>query len=196
MPAVTRAEQQQRTRGALIDAARTHFSEDGYAMASLDRIASDAGYTRGAIYANFDGKPGLFLAVLDARLQSQIAELEAVGTDLDRLGQWRLRNAERERGLAWAVQEFRLVALRDDELRRQLRERERRLRHAFGGLIERASASLGIDLPITADQAAAALLALGDGLTQQHELDPDMVDQETFETVLSMLIRGAAQSHP
>lgn len=192
---MTRVEQQQRTRSALIETAREHFAEHGYGPASLDKIAADAGYTRGAIYANFDGKPGLFLAVLDARLRTQIGELEVIGTELDQLGQWRISNAERQRGLAWAVTEFRLVALRDEHLRARLRERDRMLRRAFAGLVERACNSLGIELPIPAEQAAAALLALGDGLTQQHELDPDTVHQNTFEAVLAMLIRGAPQSH-
>lgn len=194
MPAVTRAVQQHRTRTALIETAREHFAEHGYGAASLDKMAADAGYTRGAIYANFDGKSGLFLAVLDARLQTQISELEAIGTELDQLAEWRMNNAERQRGLAWAVTEFRLVALRDEHLRARLRERDRMLRRAFAGLVERACSSLGIALPIPAEQAAAALLALGDGLTQQHELDPDMVHQNTFEAVLAMLIRGVPPS--
>lgn len=193
---VRRAEQQQQTRTALIDVARRHFSAQGYSATSLDKIAAEAGFTRGAIYANFDGKPGLLLAVLDARLEDQVAELTEVGTDLDELARWRTHNAARERGLAWAVTEFRLVALRDDTLRSQLRERERTLRAAFADLVDQAAASLDLSLPIPSEQAAAALLALGDGLTQQHELDPEAIDQGTFEMVLALLIRGMQADDP
>lgn len=193
---MTRAEQQQRTRAALVEAARRHFSDHGYSAASLDKIAADAGFTRGAVYANFDGKPDLLLAVLDARLAEQVAALEAAGTDLGEIGRWRLGNAARERGLAWAVTEFRLIALRDEALRRRLQERERTLRAAFAGLVEQAVEALEIRLPIPSDQVAAALLALGDGLTQQHDVDPDGVDQETFEAVLAVLIRGLTSDRP
>lgn len=194
MVRISRAEQQQQTCKALVEAARRHFADDGYGRASLDKIAADAGYTRGAIYANFDGRPGLFLAVLDARLEDQIRELEAIGSDLAQLGRWRRANAQKERGLAWAVTEFRAAALRDDDLRDQFRDRERTLRRAFADLIGRRAADLKITLPVPVEQVAAALLALGDGLTEQHQLDPEGVDPATFDTVLATLIQGAKRS--
>lgn len=190
MPRLSRAEHQARTKAALIDVGRRHFAEHGYAKASLDKIAADAGFTRGAIYANFDGKAGLLLAVLDIRLQDQIRDLQAIGSDLGQLDEWRRANARKQRGLSLAVLEFRVVALRDDRVRRQLLERERTLRRAFADLISRAAADLGIELPLPDEQIAAALLALGDGLTQQQRVDPDGIDPSTFASVLAILIRN------
>ena len=190
MVRVSRVESQQQTREALVASARRHFGEVGYAKASLDRIAEDAGFTRGAVYANFEGKPGLLFAVLDARLEQQVAELEDAGGDLEALGAWRERNAAREAGLSLAVQEFRVVALRDDQLRAQLRDRERRVRAGFAEVIGRAADEAGVPLPLPAEDIAVVLLALGEGITQQHQLDPGQVDAGLFETTLALLIQA------
>ena len=62
------AQRQQETRNALVFAALAAFARDGYHAASLEGIANDAGFSKGAIYSNFDGKADLFLAVMDNNL--------------------------------------------------------------------------------------------------------------------------------
>jgi AcrR family transcriptional regulator len=64
MARLTRAQQQERTGAAILAAARAEFAEHGYAEAKIDRIADRADLTRGAVYSNFTGKRGLYLAVL------------------------------------------------------------------------------------------------------------------------------------
>ncbi|WP_106398414.1 TetR/AcrR family transcriptional regulator [Actinocorallia populi] len=72
MARLTRAEQQERTRAAVLVAARHEFAEHGYADAKVDRIAERADLTRGAVYSNFTGKRALYLAVLaDAAEQAR-----------------------------------------------------------------------------------------------------------------------------
>jgi AcrR family transcriptional regulator len=64
MVRLTRAQQQERTRAAVLAAARQEFAEHGYVEAKIDRIAERAELTRGAVYSNFPGKRALYLAVL------------------------------------------------------------------------------------------------------------------------------------
>jgi AcrR family transcriptional regulator len=64
MARLTRAQQQERTRAAVLTAAREEFTEHGYVDAKVDRIAERAELTRGAVYANFPSKRALYLAVL------------------------------------------------------------------------------------------------------------------------------------
>ena len=64
MVRLTRAQQQERTRAAVLAAAREEFAERGYAEAKVDRIAERAELTRGAVYSNFPSKRALYLAVL------------------------------------------------------------------------------------------------------------------------------------
>jgi AcrR family transcriptional regulator len=64
MVRLTRAQQQERTRAAVLAAALEEFAERGYVEATVDRIAERAELTRGAVYSNFPSKRALYLAVL------------------------------------------------------------------------------------------------------------------------------------
>src|SRR5580698_6596670 len=61
---LTRQESQAQTRATLLAVGREHFLRYGLGGAVAEKIAEDAGYSRGALYANFDGKEDLFLAVI------------------------------------------------------------------------------------------------------------------------------------
>jgi AcrR family transcriptional regulator len=61
----TQAERSARTRGALLESAARGLSRYGYGNLILERVASDAGYTRGALYHQFKDKEALALAVID-----------------------------------------------------------------------------------------------------------------------------------
>lgn len=69
-PAVTRtrrsqADRRAQTRSALLEAAARGLSRHGYANLVLERVAAEAGYTRGALYHQFAGKEDLALAVVE-----------------------------------------------------------------------------------------------------------------------------------
>src|SRR5271169_391372 len=64
------------TRARLIQSAEKVFARDGFEAAKLEEIAKDAGYTRGAFYANFESKEDLFLALLEKEIATRIAALE------------------------------------------------------------------------------------------------------------------------
>ncbi|MDO0931181.1 TetR/AcrR family transcriptional regulator [Streptomyces sp. DG2A-72] len=83
MARLTRAQQQERTRAAVLVAARQEFAEYDYAEAKIDRIAERAELTRGAVYSNFTGKRALYLAVLAdaAELARACAEPPAESPD-------------------------------------------------------------------------------------------------------------------
>ncbi|MBL7255711.1 TetR/AcrR family transcriptional regulator [Paractinoplanes lichenicola] len=71
---MTRAQQQERTKGAVLSAAKWEFSHFGYAGAKVDRIAERAELTRGAVYSNFPSKRSLYLAVLLAAAASPMPD--------------------------------------------------------------------------------------------------------------------------
>jgi AcrR family transcriptional regulator len=61
----TQAERRARTRAALLEAAARGISRYGYGNVVLERVANEAGYTRGALYHLFQGKEELALAVVE-----------------------------------------------------------------------------------------------------------------------------------
>ncbi len=59
------ADRSGRTRSALLESAARGLSQYGYGNLVLERVASEAGYTRGALYHQFKDKEDLALAVID-----------------------------------------------------------------------------------------------------------------------------------
>lgn len=65
MPAkLTKAEQTQRTRRAILGRARHLFATKGYAATGTEEIISELEITRGALYHQFGDKLGVFKAVI------------------------------------------------------------------------------------------------------------------------------------
>jgi AcrR family transcriptional regulator len=52
-PRVKQADRRARSRRALLESAARGLSRHGYGNLILDRVASEAGYTRGALYHQF-----------------------------------------------------------------------------------------------------------------------------------------------
>lgn len=80
----TQAERTERTRGALLAAARELFSERGIADTGRDDIAERAGVTRGALYHHFESKAAVAVAVIeavDAELTDRVVDAARRGTD-------------------------------------------------------------------------------------------------------------------
>jgi AcrR family transcriptional regulator len=61
----TQADRSARSRSALLESAARGLSRYGYGNLVLERVASEAGYTRGALYHQFRDKEDLALAVID-----------------------------------------------------------------------------------------------------------------------------------
>src|SRR5215469_13301842 len=69
----TQGERTAQTRAALLTAARRLFGAEGFAEVGAERIAREAGMTRGALYHQFADKADLFAAVLD-EVEAEIAQ--------------------------------------------------------------------------------------------------------------------------
>ena len=61
----TQAHRREQSRTALLESAARALSTYGYTNVNLERVARDAGYTRGALYHSFGGKEQLALAVVE-----------------------------------------------------------------------------------------------------------------------------------
>jgi AcrR family transcriptional regulator len=60
----TQAERSARSRSALLESAARGLSRYGYGNLALEDVAREAGYSRGALYHQFEGKEDLALAVV------------------------------------------------------------------------------------------------------------------------------------
>lgn len=169
----TRSERQAQTRDQLIWAAMEVFTDKGFHGASLDEIARHAGFTKGAVYANFAGKDDLFLAVVDRRIEVAFDETEEPDIEI---------GAGELFELTWATLSLEVIlyALRTSpELHRELARR-------YQQIDQMVSAGLQQSRGLSADEAPTAALvrsALHEGLMIRRLADPDQISAEYAEEV-------------
>lgn len=180
MARLTRSESQARTRADLIATARDLFLAEGYAKTSLERVAEEAGYSKGAVYSNFRTKKELcleVLALIHATKFGEVTDLLAAGETLDdqlaRFHEW----AERTIGdVGWTLLEFEFatVARDDPELQAALVSSLAMMRGAVAAQLQTLSDTIAIPLPMPAEDAATAVLSMGIGLGMQRAVDPSI----------------------
>jgi len=190
---VTRAERQAQTRESLIEIAREMFLSDGYAATSLDKVAVEAGFSKGAVYSNFAGKEELCLAVLDSIHEEQIdGVLAAFTSDADLNGrieafaEWAREGLGKPRWTALEV-EFAAVARNSPFVASELVKRHRELVAAIAGLIQQVMSDAGTDLTVPPQEAATVLLSLGIGLGALRSLD-SQIDVGVFANMMRALL--------
>lgn len=197
MVAGTRAERQAQTRERLIEVARELFLRDGFAATSLDRVAEEAGFSKGAVYSNFSGKERLGLAVLDY-LHSEQVETAAAAMEgkhtldeaLDALAWWAQEFLGQPRWTSLEV-ELASIARRSPFVAEQIARRRRLVGEGIEELVRKGIAELGIQPALPPEQIAGIVLTLSIGLGAQRSVDPD-TDMGLFATTLRQLLRPPA----
>lgn len=186
-------------RRALLDAAARVFARHGIDAASLDDVAADAGFTKGAVYSNFGSKQGL----VDALVADRTAAYLRLGTGAaDALERADGSLPARARALGdelsaathdqsdWHLLLFELWqrSVRsgdaDDSLREQRRALLAGIEEAVAGHAERAGATL----PLPPRDLAVVLMALVNGLAMERMLAPQDVPPELLGQALALLV--------
>jgi AcrR family transcriptional regulator len=165
----TREQSKRQTRAAVLGAAREAFARDGFHGATLERVAEEAGFTKGAVYSAFDSKADLFLAVYEARVADRIARAETALADWPRI-------MRTEQPWTAALTEFWVHASRHPELRERFAAAHRAWRLAVGQVIEAQAAAAGRTLALPAEKVAVIAMALGNGLALELMLGEDHGD--------------------
>lgn len=197
-PPRSRREQQQLTREALIRAGRVVFARDGYHQANLTLIAAEAGYSKGAVYSNFDSKADLFLAMLEENIESSVghgtwdpfdsSEVEGCTADEP--------DAQEEvagliRGLSLATLEFIVTAARDESLVAQLATRLDVLVDGYAAIVEPSD-----DEGLPPDEVGALLAALDQGAALLTLSGSRVIDQRVLREGMRRLLASTSAAEP
>ncbi|RVW00547.1 TetR family transcriptional regulator [Rhodococcus xishaensis] len=182
-------------RARVLAAAAEEFADRGFQGARLAEIARRAGFTKGAVYSNFESKQDLFVELFEQRwldLMGRVAG-EIAGLDLsDALGKGGAAIASAlvaDPEWSLLVLEFGVQAVRDPQIR-QAYQRERRLLR--GKLIELiADRAREWDVDIDVHTTALSLTALISGLVLEHAVDPEEVDEQAIGAAVTALFAGA-----
>lgn len=189
---LTRAEQVDRNRALVLDAARRVFLERGYGGATLDAISEEAGFSKGVIYSQFAGKPDLFLALLEARIIERAEEnagIAATAAGVDGLRELLAANARRNEDGDWArlLIEFRVVAARDPELNLRYARLHRRTLEHFTEAMRRILARGGLTSAYPPRTFAELILALDSGRVLEQAAGTAELD---LDTLIDLIVRS------
>jgi AcrR family transcriptional regulator len=179
--APTRAERQAQTRTDLIDGAERLFTAQGFHATSLDAVAAEAGFTKGAVYSNFASKEDLFFAVYERRVDTRVAEVERTieAAPTPREGIERIIPGTGDRPQAsdgWMAVFFEFWAhvLRHPELRERFAAQHRRIIDVLAA----AMVESGEEMPDDPHKLATARYAMQLGLQLERLTQPDVVDEK------------------
>lgn len=197
-----RDERRAETRQLLLRAAAHLFARHGYDGVSLDAVAEEAGFSKGAVYWHFSSKQELLASLLELHCEqrldqarSMLAVPMSLEERIDQISSIYFTSSSDETE-SWCLLfvELWMQTMREPSLRPRLAQLYRATREAVAEMIKREAERLGGSLAAPAEEIAAGLLALGDGLLMQHLVGPSDTTPRSYasvlRTLLPALIRG------
>lgn len=182
------------TRRKVLDAAYAVFGERGIAGTSLEQVAATAGLTKGAVYSNFRSKDELVLTLMEEHAADRITKsLQAMQVDLTptqvahQVGVVLAQEMRADAGWHRLLAEYAALARRDPAAAEGLRRGRREVRTAVAGVLDRLVETFPITLPMPSADLAVVVLALGNGLALESEIEPDGVRDDLFAQVLGII---------
>ncbi len=188
---LTRAQQQAVTRERLLAAAEQIFARHGYGGASIELITSEAGYSKGAIYSNFESKEAVFLELLRLYMARDMAELERiVSLDPNKLSAavtgW-LETMHADRDCPLLMTELQLQARRSPAFAKRYYALQEQQTRILAGILERYFKAASIPLPMDPLDLAGSMTALAHGLSLQRPPSRPGVPSRAGRVIDSML---------
>jgi len=187
------------TKEKILEAAAKCFSERGYTKTTMDKIAKEAGVSKGTLYWHFNSKEDLFVELKIrhiARVLRQLEELFAQKKTfdlklLDVIAMCFSSLVPENREVARLSAEFLAEATKIPKLNKMLRDQYERIQRLITSTMEEAIEKGELRKDIDPKLISMILLAMLDGLELQWgilEIDFDWERMKT--TILDVLMRG------
>lgn len=182
-------------RDRILDAASKVFAAEGFAGATIDAIGQAAGFTKGAVYSNFESKDELFLALLDREFELRG---EQIAIALDRSdGDTAAAAREVSRSVLDSVRdhsdyyvllvEYWLRAQRDPQLRERLIGRRRAAADQALHIVESTDTVPG-DRRLT--DVAQLVVTLNLGVAMEEVLRPGTINPDLLAQLITALLES------
>jgi TetR/AcrR family transcriptional regulator, transcriptional repressor of aconitase len=193
---LTREESRAQTRATLIAVGRKHFLRFGLGGAVAEKIAEDAGYSRGALYANFDGKEELFVAVIREEQACRVDFFRSLLKDepsaKKRVKKFRDALADLVTDHDWIVlrAEFEVGSLRSEPIRKSFVEAHRQQLLDGGELFRDLLRSPDLTSILAPDEFMTVMINLAHGLAvTQRILGAELSQKSTRRLIQSLFDR-------
>jgi AcrR family transcriptional regulator len=178
MPRVTRAEQQERTHQRLLEVGSAVFMRRGFLAATVEDVAAEAGYTRGAVYKHFGGKEGLWNAIVASRADTELSMLREI------LGRVRSRDelitalspGDSSYQVRWilASTEFLASVAGKREVAAEIVDAQRKREQEIVAVLTALCERIGVRPAMPLSQVVVALTALTGNLVLRQAADPSI----------------------
>lgn len=186
---LSRAQRREQTRERLLEAARKMFVKKGLAATSVEDIAETAGYTRGAFYSNFHGKPELLLELVRRDHDNVHVDFRAVmdegGSPAEvtkrAIAYYSRYFRDQECFLLWV--EAKLLAYRDSAFQEHFNAFRYEKLNQISAYIRTASERDGGQLPLQADALALGLMSMLEGVEFSKMCDPRTASDKVIQIV-------------
>ena len=165
MARLTREESQALTREKLLRSSADVVARDGYEGASVERIAEEAGFSKGAFYSNFSSKEDVLLHLLEGNAGHDVRELSELLQEIvdpvlviDAVARWSDARASEQKWGIIAI-EFMRRARRDGSLDERHRDLFVNQWEEIGRLLE-GKLGIGANPPVSALNLGGIVLEL------------------------------------
>lgn len=193
---MTHEERKVETRKMLLDAAANVFAQLGFHGASVDKIAEYAGYSKGAVYANFDSKEELFLALLEEKMKSDIDTIHQAMKQQQSVDQFIEKmdyyfDLERQTNRVWSIlnMEFLLYAMRQKSVREKWTAMIVESVEQISDGIEKMMETNNHLKDQSSEEIAWTILSLGNGMATLHYIAEDRVPHKLYGKALQNMFK-------
>lgn len=184
------------TRDKLFEAAARVFEQDGIGGASIEAIAAEAGFTRGAFYSNFGSKDELIFAMLEDHVEQSIRrnmEILAQHKNLDDfIAALKTMDRGRQDPLGRSPllhMEMILFVARAKKRLPELAKRLRARRKLIADIVEATWKDNARGDTLNPPWMASVVLALEDGFRLHRLIDPETTPADSFWRAITDLRR-------
>ncbi|MCV7252270.1 MULTISPECIES: TetR/AcrR family transcriptional regulator [Mycobacteriaceae] len=193
-PARTRPTRDE-VRDRILDAALEVFAAEGFAGTTIDAIGQAAGFTKGAVYSNFESKDELFLALLDRQFETRSALIATafgagrgdIKATAEALSRSMLGSIHDESQYQLVLFEYWLRAVRDPALRDRLIARRRAAVEQAMQVVE--GAQTGLPSQRLADLAQLVVTVTA-GVALEEMLQPGVIRADMIERLITRLLES------
>lgn len=183
-------------RDRILDAALAVFAAEGFAGATIDAIGQAAGFTKGAVYSNFESKDELFLALLDRQFETR-GELIATAFDNSggdtaatarALSRSMLESIHDQNDFYLVLTEYWLRAVRDPQLRERLIARRRAAVEQALHVVDNVATALPRQNLLA---LAQLVVTMSTGVAMEEVLQPGTIDEAMLARLIGALVESA-----
>lgn len=184
-----KGDKRQRTRAALLEAARAVIREKGYDRTTLEDVAGRAGMTTGAIYGNFKSRDELFVALGQAYwppVAPQIRPGATFAEAMQAMAEATIAAVDERAPVAVGRLTGMAYALTNADLQARVHA-VTEASYAFG--VEWLQTFDRRELPMAPEHLVCVIHALIEGLVMQRLQTPELCPDEVFREAFAALAR-------